>query len=155
MAAVFAAELSAADALLFVLTTSLSKDLYKGYVNPAASGDQLVRVARFSAIFCGALAAALAVVLETVYSALTIFYTLLTAALMLPLVVGLYSKKVKANAALSAMFVSVGVTFAVHFFSAGNGYFSLPPAIFGITLGAIALLIVSAMTPNLTRPSAQ
>ena len=143
MAAVFAAELSAADALLFVLTTSLSKDLYKGYVNPAATGDQLVRVARYSAIICGALAALLAVVLETVYSALTIFYTLLTAALMLPLVVGLYSKKVQANAALAAMFVSVSVTFAVHFLSAGKGYANLPPAIFGITIGAIALVIVT------------
>lgn len=148
MAAVFAAELSAADALLFVLTTSLSKDLYKGYVNPAASGEQLVRVARFSAIICGALAAALAVVLETVYSALTIFYTLLTAALMLPLVVGLYSKKVQANAALAAMIVSVSVTFAVHFLSEGKGYANLPPAIFGITIGAIALVIVNIFSAN-------
>ncbi len=148
MAAVFAAELSAADALLFVLTTSLSKDLYKGYVNPSASGDQLVRVARYSAIICGALAALLAVVLETVYSALTIFYTLLTAALMLPLVVGLYSKKVQANAALAAMFVSVSVTFAVHFLTEGKGYASLPPAIFGITIGAIALVIVNIFSAN-------
>ena len=148
MAAVFAAELSAADALLFVLTTSLSKDLYKGYVNPVASGEQLVRVARFSAIICGALAAALAVVLETVYSALTIFYTLLTAALMLPLVVGLYSKKVQANAALAAMIVSVSVTFAVHFLSEGKGYANLPPAIFGITIGAIALVIVNIFSAN-------
>ena len=119
------------------------------------TGDQLVRVARWSAIVCGALAALLAVVLETVYSALTIFYTLLTAALMLPLVVGLYSKSVKANAALAAMFVSVSVTFAVHYFSDGKGYYNLPPAIFGITLGAIALILVSIMTSNFTRPAAQ
>ena len=155
MAAVFAAELSAADALLFVLTTSLSKDLYKGYVNPAATGDQLVRVARFSAILCGALAALLAVKLETVYSALSIFYTLLTAALMLPLIVGLYSKKVGANAALTAMFVSVSVTFGVNYFSGGKGYYNLPPAIFGITLGAIALVLVSILTSNSTRPAAK
>ncbi len=150
MAAVFAAELSAADALLFVLTTSLSKDLYKVYVNPQANDAQLVRIARISAVVCGALAASLAVWLETVYSALTIFYTLLTAALMLPLIFGLYTKKVSALAALAAMVVSVGVTFAVHFLTAGQGYNSVPPAIFGITLGAIALIIVSVLSPKTT-----
>ena len=33
LAAVFSAELSAADAVLFMLTTSLSQDLYKRFVN--------------------------------------------------------------------------------------------------------------------------
>ena len=36
LAAVFSAELSAADAVLFMLTTSLSQDLYKRFVNPGA-----------------------------------------------------------------------------------------------------------------------
>ena len=36
LAAVFSAELSAADAVLFMLTTSLSQDFYKRFVNPAA-----------------------------------------------------------------------------------------------------------------------
>ena len=36
LAAVFSAELSAADAVLFMLTTSLSQDFYKRFVNRAA-----------------------------------------------------------------------------------------------------------------------
>ena len=36
LAAVFSAEVSAADAVLFMLTTSLSQDLYKRFVNPSA-----------------------------------------------------------------------------------------------------------------------
>ena len=36
LAAVFSAEVSAADAVLFMLATSLSQDLYKRFVNPAA-----------------------------------------------------------------------------------------------------------------------
>ena len=37
LAAVFSAELSAADAVLFMLTTSLSQDFYKRFVRPDAS----------------------------------------------------------------------------------------------------------------------
>ena len=37
LAAVFSAEVSAADAVLFMLTTSLSQDLYKRFINPAAA----------------------------------------------------------------------------------------------------------------------
>ena len=39
LAAVFSAEISAADAVLFMLTTSLSQDLYKRFLNPAADGS--------------------------------------------------------------------------------------------------------------------
>ena len=41
LAAVFSAEVSAADAVLFMLATSLSQDLYKRFVNPAASDRQV------------------------------------------------------------------------------------------------------------------
>ena len=37
LAAVFSAEISTADAVLFMLTTSLSQDLYKRFVSPGAS----------------------------------------------------------------------------------------------------------------------
>ena len=46
LAAVFSAEVSAADAMLFMLTTSLSQDLYKRFVNRAADEQQVLLVAR-------------------------------------------------------------------------------------------------------------
>ena len=46
LAAVFSAEVSAADAVLFMLATSLSQDLYKRFVNPAATDRQVLTVAR-------------------------------------------------------------------------------------------------------------
>jgi SSS family solute:Na+ symporter len=139
LAAIFAAEISAADAVLFMLTTSLSKDLYQGLLRPQASDRQLVAVARIAAVACGAVGALLAVWLPTVIAALTIFYSLLTAALLLPAVAGLYSKRVTARAALVTMIVSVGVTFAVHALSAGKGYWMMPPVIFGVAAGAVVM----------------
>ena len=141
LAAIFAAELSAADAVLFMLTTSLSKDLYKAYLNPQADDKRLMQVARIMALVCGLIGTLLAIWLESVYAALTIFYTLLTAALLLPMIVGLYSKRVTAHAAWASMIASVGVTFAIHYASNKQGYFGLPPVLFGIVVGALAMLV--------------
>ncbi len=146
LAAIFAAELSAADAVLFMLTTSLTKDLYKAYLNPKADDAQLRRVARSTAIVCGLLGAVLAIGLETVYAALTIFYTLLTAALLLPIIVGLYSQRVTAKAALASMIASVSVTFAIYYLSNKQGYGGVPPAIFGIVAGGVIMSVAALKT---------
>ena len=43
LAAVFAAEVSSADAVLFMLATSLSQDLYRRFLRPGATDAQLLR----------------------------------------------------------------------------------------------------------------
>ena len=46
LAALFSAEVSSSDAILFMLATSLSQDLYRRFVNPKASDQQVLTVAR-------------------------------------------------------------------------------------------------------------
>ncbi len=58
VAAVFSAEISAADAVLLMLTTSLSQDLYKRFVAPSAGERQVLAVARWATL-AGAAAALL------------------------------------------------------------------------------------------------
>ena len=77
LAAVFSAEISAADAVLFMLTTSLSQDLYKRFVDPSAGDARVLRVARWTTLVSGACGVALAIALADVIESLTIFYTLL------------------------------------------------------------------------------
>lgn len=146
LAAIFSAELSAADAALFMMSTSLSKDLYKAFINPAATEARLMRVARASAIACGAAGALLAMLLPTVITALTIFYTLLSAALLLPLVAGLYSTKVNARAAIASIAFSVTVTFAIEVASRGQGIFRVPSLIIGVLAGGVAMLAANALS---------
>ena len=145
MAAIFSAELSAADAALFMMSTSLSKDLYKAFINPAADESRLMRVARGSAIACGVIAAILAMIMPTVISALKIFYTLLSAALLLPLVVGLYSRRVKARAMIASIVISVALTFALEIITKARGLFGVPSLIFGVAAGAIAMLVAAGL----------
>lgn len=145
LAAIFSAELSAADAALFMMSTSLSKDLYKAFISPAATEARLMRVARASAIACGVAGAMLAMLLPTVISALTIFYTLLSAALLLPLVAGLYSTRISAHAAIVSIVISVTVTLALEVASKGQGMFGVPSLIFGVLTGGAAMFVANAL----------
>jgi len=145
LGAIFSAELSAADAALFMLSTSLSKDLYKSFINPAATDERLMRVVKASAIACGVAGAALGSFLPTVISALKIFYTLLAAALTLPLIAGLYARSVKARSAVLSMLVSVAVTFTLELVSEGKGVRGVPSLIVGVLVGAVVMLSVNAV----------
>jgi SSS family solute:Na+ symporter len=139
LGALFSAELSAADAVLFMLTTSLSKDLYKTFIRPDADDKSLLRVARLTAVCCGAIGAGLAIWFGSVIAALKIFYTLLSAALLLPLLFGLYTRRVTSRAAIAAMLVSVTVTFALERLTNGQGYGGLPSLIWGTLSGLVAM----------------
>ena len=82
LAAIFSAEVSAADAVLFMLSTSLSQDLYRRFVNRAADDASVLRVARLAAIAGGTFGVMLAIVLPTIITALSIFYALLGVCLL-------------------------------------------------------------------------
>jgi solute:Na+ symporter, SSS family len=145
LGAIFSAELSAADAALFMLSTSLSKDLYKSFLNPTATDERLMRIAKASAIACGLAGAVLGSFLPTVITALRIFYTLLAASLTLPLIAGLYTKQVKARAAILSMLASVVVTFAFELITEGRGVRGVPSLIIGIVVGALVMMIANAV----------
>ncbi|MGE5359545.1 MAG: sodium:solute symporter family protein, partial [Bacteroidales bacterium] len=81
LAAVFSAEVSASDAILFMLATSLSQDLYRRFLTPDASDAQVLRTARVAAVVGGVGGVALAVALPGIIAALTIFFSRLGVAL--------------------------------------------------------------------------
>jgi SSS family solute:Na+ symporter len=103
LAAVFSAEVSSADAILFMLATSLSRDLYRRFVRPEADDRQVLRVARLAAVAGGALGVSLAVLLPSVIGALTIFYAVLGVSLFVPVVAGLTMRRPGMPEALAAI----------------------------------------------------
>jgi len=144
LAALFSAEVSAADAVLFMLTTSLSQDLYRRFVNPAAPDALVLRVARATAVVSGAAGVALAVVLGSVLNALTIFYSLIGVSLFVPIVGGLYVRRTATGAALAAIFAGVGVMLCVHLATGGRGWGFVTPPFAGLVAAVAASAI--AMT---------
>ena len=138
LAAVVSAEISAADAVLFMLTTSLSQDLYRGVLRPAATEAEVLRVARMTAVAAGALGVGLAIVSPTVIDALAVFYTLLGVSLFVPVVAGLYVRAAGTVEALAAILGGVAVTVGAHLATAGRGFALLSPALAGLLASAAA-----------------
>lgn len=147
LAAVFSAEVSTCDAILFMLATSLSKDLYKRFVNPAADDQRLLLVARLAAVAGGIGGVILAIQLQTVIGALGIFYSLLSVSLFVPVIGGLYTRRAGAPEALAAMAAGIITLLFVTYTTGGRGYDLLNPNLLG--LGASALAFVLVMSRSL------
>jgi SSS family solute:Na+ symporter len=94
-----------------MLSTSLSKDLYKAFLDPDANDRRLLAVGRWTSVGAGVLGVLLAIVLPSVVDALKTFYSILTAALFVPLLAGLLSSRPgpgHARAALALALVAMG-----------------------------------------------
>ena len=136
LAAIFSAEISSADAVLFMLSTSVARDL--GQTLLRLPDSSLLRWTRITAVLAGAAGVALAIWLDSIIAALTLFYSLLTVTLFVPLIGGLYSSRPTASAALASMFA--GAAGALAFNNQA-----------GIALAAAAFLLFSPWR----RPSGQ
>src|SRR5215472_8346601 len=141
LAAVFSAEISASDAILFMLTTSLSQDFYKQFVNRSATDNEILRLARKTAVSSGVAGTALAIVLGSVVNALTIFYTLIGVSLFVPILAGLYTRRTSAASALATMIAGVCAALSVHLVTGGRGWGILSPAIAGLAAAVIVWVI--------------
>ncbi len=136
LAALFSAEVSSADAILFMLATSLSQDLYRRHVAPDASDRRLLTVARCAAVTGGILGTGLAIVAASIASVLQLFYTLLTVSLFVPLLGGLYTRFLGPREAMGAIAGGVGTFVAVQVTAAGEPVLGMTPAMMGL-LGAL------------------
>src|SRR4051812_17373728 len=142
LAAVFSAEVSAADAVLFMLTTSLSQDLYKRFVNRSASDARLLTVTRITAVGSGVVGVALAISLGSVLSALTIFYALLGVSLFVPIIAGLYLPRAGTREALAAIACGVAAMVGVRFLTSARTVAGLTPDLAGLIAAAVGFFIV-------------
>jgi solute:Na+ symporter, SSS family len=142
LAAVFSAEVSTCDAILFMLATSLSQDLYKQFVNPQADDKTVLLVARLAAIAGGAIGVLLAIQLPTVIGALSIFYTLLGVSLFVPVLAGLYIGRAGTPEALAAIVAGVAFVLSIQLSGlAGKAVWS-NPNVGGLTVAGLAFLLV-------------
>jgi SSS family solute:Na+ symporter len=140
LAAVFSTEVDTCDAILFMISTSASQDLYKRFLKPTATDAELLRVARLTAVGGGLVGVALAIVLQTVIGALTIFYSLLVVTLFVPVLGGLYLRRAASAEALAAIATGVAIMFMVRYGFAG--YRWLDPTLAGLVGAAIAFGVV-------------
>lgn len=141
LAAVFSAEISAADAVLFMLATSLSQDLYRRFLAPDATDERVLRVARLAAVVGGAAGVLLATFSPTIIAALSVFYGLLGVTLFVPVVAGLHLRRTGPPEAVASIAAGLALTAALRL--AGVSRLGIvTPELAGIGAGAVAFAAV-------------
>ncbi len=151
LAAVFSAELSAADAVLFMLTTSLSQDFYKRFIKPLATDAETLRITRVTAVLAGALGVAVALVAAGVIDALSIFYTIMGVSLFVPVLAGLFSARATTADAMAAIITGVAIVGGLRVWHAGLPIGGFTPAMAGLAGAIVAFFVVQTLRRALTR----
>lgn len=144
LAAIFSTEVDTCDAVLFMLSTSLSQDLYKRHLNPGATDRQLLTVARGAAVAGGAAGVVFSIYLPTVVEGLSIFYSLLGVTLLVPVVGGLFVARAGSREALASIAGGVLAWLAVRFWLRGLSPW-MDPTFVGLLVAALAFGLTLAM----------
>ena len=142
VAALFSAEVSSADAVLFMLSTSVSRDLYHRFLRPAADDAAVLRAARWTAVAGGAAGAVIAVFAASVIGSLTVFYSVLGVSLFVPLLAGLHRFRPAGRSVLWGAGVGVAA------FLVASAFPAAPPAVpplTGIGVSAIVLILAERL----------
>ncbi|MBU2700818.1 SSS family solute:Na+ symporter [Sporomusaceae bacterium BoRhaA] len=148
LAAIFSAEVSAADAVLYMITTSFTQDIYKTFINPAISDKRLLSLSRVVTAAAGLIGALLALLLPDIITALSIFYSLMSVSLTAPLLFGLFSKRPSTTAAFASALSGIVLTGVLQFFNAGKGWGILNAQSTGIVLSILVMIVMMAWRPD-------
>jgi len=144
LAAVFSAEVSSADAILFMLATSLSEDLYRRFLRPGATDRQVLLVARAAAVAGGMLGVGLAILLPSVIGSLSVFYSLLGVSLLVPVIAGLHVRTAGVPEALAAIGGGVAVSVALRLWGVETAG-TLNAYTWGLVASALAFTLALAV----------
>jgi len=144
LAAVFSAEVGACEAILFMLSTSLSQDLYKRVMNPKAGPEQVLKVARVAALVGGSAGMLLAIfVVGEIINALSIFYSIIGATLLVPVVGGLLVRSAASRDALASIAAGMIAFLAVRLGTDRTGW--LNPNLWGLVASAAGFFLSLAL----------
>ena len=141
LAAIFSAEVSAADAVLFMLSTSLSQDLYRRFINPSARDSQVLGVARLAAVAGGALGILVAIVTPTIVGALSFFYAMLGATVLVPVLVATHAHVNRRREVLASILAGAAAVVVVQLWGGGRPGSLWTPATVGVLSAGATYLV--------------
>jgi len=106
LAALLCAVMSSADTCLLSASTILTMDIYKKF-KPSLTQDRILVVSRWGILVIGLCSLLLALALKGVISSLLFAYTIYTAGLTIPVIIGFYKKRLKVTS-LGALAAVIG-----------------------------------------------
>jgi SSS family solute:Na+ symporter len=95
-----------------------------------------------AAVAGGLAGVTLAIVSPTVIGALTIFYSLLSVSLFVPVVAGLYLRRIGKPEALAAIGAGVSLLLVIHLMTEGQGFGIWSPTLIGLVAATVGFGLV-------------
>ena len=148
LAAIFAAEVSTADAVLYMLSSSISNDLYKTFIRPDISDEELLKFSRLVTMICGFLGVLLALWMPSIITALQIFYSLMTVSMGAPFLIGLFCDRASTKGASLSAITGVVTTLILQFANGGKGFWILNASSTGTFVAVIVMFASLYFFPN-------
>ncbi|MCB1162810.1 MAG: sodium:solute symporter family protein [Candidatus Latescibacteria bacterium] len=153
IAALLSAVMSSADSALNSSTAIFVKDLFEHQLGWEDKGDgRILRLARWCSAGLGIAATAIAVLWPDIISLLLFTYHLWAPAIIVPVVVGVFSKERSPGLTrmiLTTMLIAIAVTFAYRFTPWAETF---DPAVFGVLVATVAF--ASMVLTRRLRPAA-
>ncbi|MCP4569777.1 MAG: sodium/solute symporter [FCB group bacterium] len=135
---ILSASMSTLAALVLISSSSISKDVYAGFINPGVSDRRLTSLMRLSSVFFVALSVILAWFKPaTIVSVLGISWGAIGSVFLGPFIWGLFSKRVNKFGATASSVLGLGVCLTL--------YFSGLPSPQSGTIGMIVSLAVNPL----------
>lgn len=144
LSAFAAAVMSTGDNSLMCATATITNDIYKGFIKPAASDNDILKMSRTVVILCGIFSMLVALYSPFVLKLMLYAYQF-NAAMFWPAILGLLWKRATATAAFWSLLVGGlgSVVWAVM-----GSPFGWPPIYFAFPLTLVMMLVISYSTPH-------
>ena len=145
IAALIAAVMSSGDSCLSSLATVVMEDIYRPHVDPGASDQRLLMVAKLTTLISGIAAAICACIYRDIVEILEFIYDFWAPTMVVPFVVGiLWYKPSRVYAVVASMLHGLVATIVWKFVLKSPFQFS--PALFGFLVAVIAFLLFLPLT---------
>ncbi len=153
-AGAIAAILSTAAGLMITVSSSISHDLYKAFINPDATEQNEIMIARITTLLMTVISVILAFLLkkENVARLVTLAFSIAASSIFPVMLTNLWWKGLTVQGAIGGMITGlvISLIFIVLLLSEIPTFLGLPtaggPGVFGVTCSFIVLFVISLLT---------
>lgn len=145
LASVCSALMSNASGAIFASATLITNDIIKVYVKKDMTDRDIINTSRIVILGLGGLAIIFSVWIQNILVALDMAYAILSGAIFVPLIIGLYWKRVTGKAAFYSIIASSLVIFISFIIF---GITSTLPIIYGLITGLVVIIGFTLIIPE-------
>ena len=145
LASVCSALMSNASGAIFASATLITNDIIKVYVKKDMTDKDIINTSRIVILGLGVLAIIFSVWIQNILVALDMAYAILSGAIFVPLIIGLYWKRVTSKAAFYSIIASSLVIFISFIIF---GITSTLPIIYGLITGLVVIVGITLIIPE-------